>query len=244
MVNISAHRGGSEIAQAATYDAYNSAVKSGAEYVEFDIRKTLDNVMVVYHDTYIAHTSRAVGDTSYNELCDHVGYEVPKVNEIMGLLAGKMIGHLDLKEVGYEEEVITLAMRTFGAGNFIATTLEDVSIMNIKKAYPEVKTALSLGRSLDDLPRSRWLTTRRSEIFPISRLRACGADWVALNYKLARFGVMSSCRRHEIGVMVWTVDTDDRIDRFLADSRIRVLITNRPGYAVTRRTAIASGITC
>ena len=35
--------------------------------------------------------------------------------------------------------------------------------------------------------------------------------------------------------MVWTVDADNLIDRFLADERVNVLITNRPKYAVGRR---------
>jgi glycerophosphoryl diester phosphodiesterase len=242
MVSVSAHRGGSETTKPAPYDAYNSAVRSGAEYAEFDIRKTLDDVMVVYHDVYVARTSRPVRDVSYDELCDHVGYEVPKVSEVMGLLGGKVIGHLDLKEVGYEEEVINLAMRTFGPQNFVATTLEDVSIVNIKRAYPEAKTALSLGRNLNDVPRSRRLATRRSEIFPMPRLHACGADWAAINYRLARYGIINTCRRNGIGVMVWTVDAYDLIDQFLADRRISVLITNRPGYAVARRATIASKI--
>lgn len=238
MVYVSAHRGGSEIAEPATYDAYNSAIKSGAEYAEFDIRKTLDNVMVVYHDAFIARTSKLVNDVPYSELCDYVGYEVPKVNNVMELLARKMIGHLDLKEIGYEEEVIKLALRTFGMQNFIATTLEDVSIVNIKKAHPKVETALSLGRSLDEFPRSRWVAIRRSEIFPVSRLRACGADRAAINYKLAPYGVINSCRRNAFRVMVWTVDASNLIDQFLADKRVSVLITNRPAYTVSRRAAI------
>jgi hypothetical protein len=39
--------------------------------------------------------------------------------------------------------------------------------------------------------------------------------------------------------MVWTVDADDLIDQFLADDRVSVLITNRPGYAVRRREQLA-----
>jgi len=238
MVKISAHRGGSEIAAPATYDAYSAALKSGAEYAEFDIRKTEDNVLVVYHDAYVKNTRRPVRTIPYKELCDRMGYQVPRVSEVMKLLAGKMAGHLDLKEIGYEEEVIDMALRTFGADNFIATTLEDMSIANIKRAFPQVKTALSLGRNLDGLPRWRRVAVRKAEIFPISRLHACGADWVAMNFKLAKFGVIGTCVRNAVGVMVWTVDVDSSIDQFLADERINVLITNRPGYAVARRAAL------
>ena len=158
----------------------------------------------------------------------------------MDLLSGNMIGHLDLKEIGYEEEVIELALSTFGPGNFIATTLEDISIANIKHAYPEVKTALSLGRDLDEIPAYRRTAVRYSELFPLSRIRACGADWVAVNYKLGRLGVIRTCKRNNIGVMVWTVDADDLIDQFLKDRRVDVLITNRPQYAVRRRAQLSS----
>jgi glycerophosphoryl diester phosphodiesterase len=238
MIEISAHRGGSEIAAPATYDAYNAALKSGAEYAEFDIRKTEDDVLVVYHDAYVGNTRQPIRAISYKELCDRMGYQVPRVSEVMELLAGKMAGHLDLKEIGYEEEVIEMALRTFGADNFIATTLEDVSIANIKRAFPQVKTALSLGRNLDHLPRWRRAAVRKAEILPIPRLHACGADWVAMNFKFAKFGVIGTCVRNAIGVMVWTVDVDSSIDQFLADERINVLITNRPGHAVARRAAM------
>jgi glycerophosphoryl diester phosphodiesterase len=38
---ISAHRGGSEHAPEGTYEAYRTALATGAEYVEFDIRPPL-----------------------------------------------------------------------------------------------------------------------------------------------------------------------------------------------------------
>ena len=66
----------------------------------------------------------------------------------MALLAGRLIGHLDLKETGYEENVVALASSILGPGNFVVTTLEDASVATIKRAFPEVRTALSLGRSL------------------------------------------------------------------------------------------------
>jgi glycerophosphoryl diester phosphodiesterase len=158
------------------------------------------------------------------------------VDDIMSLLAGTVMGHLDLKENGYEEDVIELALRTFGAGNFVATTLEDVSVKRIKQSFPEVRAALSLGR--DSLPLGQRAAVRFSELFPLPRIRACGADWVAVNHKLARRGVLSQCQRHGIGAMVWTVDEDRLIDRFLTDQRVDVLITNRPEYAARRRSQL------
>jgi len=38
--------------------------------------------------------------------------------------------------------------------------------------------------------------------------------------------------------MVWTVDEDAGMRRWLADPRVAVLITNRPGDAVAMRSAL------
>lgn len=234
-IAISAHRGGSEHAAAATCEAYEDAVGTGAEYAEFDIRKTRDGVLVVYHDRHAGESGPLVNEVPYQQLCDILGYAVPRADDVMQLLAGKVMGHLDLKEIGYEPEVINLALDIFGPGNFVATSLEDVSIASIKERFPGVTAALSLGRDLAGVPRARWASVRYGERFPLARIRACRADWVAVNHRLARLGVLKSCSRNGIGAMVWTVDADDLIDHFLADRRVDVLITNRPHHAVCRR---------
>src|SRR2546427_377909 len=46
---ISAHRGGGETEPSGTYEAYRSALAAGAEYVEFDVRRTLDGTLVAFH---------------------------------------------------------------------------------------------------------------------------------------------------------------------------------------------------
>jgi glycerophosphoryl diester phosphodiesterase len=117
----------------------------------------------------------------------------------------------------------------------VATTLEDVSVAAIKQAYPDVPAALSLGRDMPGWPAHRWAAVRASEVWPLRRIRDCGADWIAAHHRLARAGVAAACRRHGIGVMVWTVDGDRLIDQFLASRTVDVLITNRPVYAASRR---------
>jgi len=237
-VSISAHKGGSEHASPATYEAYKRSVVSGAEYVEFDIRRTLDDVLIVYHDARCAHDGPLIAETAYKDICEKVNYEVPRVAEVMSLLAGKVIGHLDLKDIGYEDRVIRLALDTFGPGNFVATTLEDVSVARIKREFPQVRTALSLGRDLSEVPRYKWGSTRYSEVRPLRRLRACRSDWAAVNHRIGRKGALDQCTKHGIKAMVWTVDDRALIDRFITDPRVTVLITNRPEYAVRRRTEL------
>jgi glycerophosphoryl diester phosphodiesterase len=243
VVQISAHCDHSDDAKPITYESYTAALTSGAEYAEFDIRKTADNVLVIYHDARAGRGGPLVAELEYRELCDRLEYPVPRVDEVMAILAGQQLGHLDLKEIGYEAEVVGLATSILGRENFVVTTLEDVSVATIKRAFPGVRTALSLGRSMGELPRRRWAATRHSELYPMRRVRACGADWVAANYRLAQLGVARACHRSGIGIMVWTVDADPLIDRFLLDQRIDVLITNRPQHAARRRAELGQDVT-
>jgi glycerophosphoryl diester phosphodiesterase len=234
MTAISAHG-----PRAGTIEAYVNAVETGAEYVEFDIRRTADGELAAYHD---ARTRRGepLAAISYSRLCEQAGYPVPRVADVMATIAGKATGHLDLKDAGGEEQVVEMALDILGPGNFVVTTLEDRSVAAVKARYPSVAAALSLGRGLDEVPRSRRAATRLSELLPMRRLRACRADWVAMHRRLAAAGVLAQCHRAGVKAMVWTVDEDAEIKRWLDDRRVTVLITNRPADAIAVRASMAS----
>jgi glycerophosphoryl diester phosphodiesterase len=232
MAAISAHG-----PRTGTIEVYANALETGAEYVEFDIRRTADGELAAFHD---ASTSRgdALAAISYSRLCEQAGYPVPRVADVMAAIAGKATGHLDLKDTGGEDKVVDMALDILGPGNFVVTSLEDQSVAAIKARFPSVPVALSLGRDLDEVPRSRRAATRLSELRPMRRLRACRADWVAVHRRLAAAGVLAQCHRAGIKAMVWTVDEDAEMRRWLADQRVTVLITNRPADAVALRASL------
>ncbi|MFD9007301.1 glycerophosphodiester phosphodiesterase family protein [Streptomyces sp. NPDC059582] len=232
---VSAHRGGSERFGPATWQAYEDALASGAEYVEFDIRRTADNVHVVYHDPRVDHTGQLLSRLTHAELDEHAGYAVPVVEDVMALIAGKLVGHLDLKETGYERELIDRAVALLGTDGFVATTLEDRSVAAITEAFPDVRTALSLGRNRKEVGSARLAATRLSELFPLRRVRACGAHGVAVHQRLARANVLREADRNGLFTMVWTVNDDPTLRAFLDDTRVDVLITDRPRRAVELR---------
>lgn len=233
---ISAHRGGqvAGVEFRATWEAYQDALSTGAEYVEFDIRRTVDGELVVYHDARASNGGPLLAELRHDELCSLAGYEVPLVAEVMRLVSGKMIGHLDLKEIGNESEIVELALDILGIDGFVVTSLEDVSIASVKKTFPQVKAALSLGRDRREVIPRQLLAVRRSEFFPLRRIRACNADGVALNHQLAP-SVLRLCARHHLFAMVWTVNDDNLLRRFLDDRRVDVLVTDFPRRALGLR---------
>jgi len=232
MAAISAHG-----PRTGTVEVYANALETGAEYVEFDIRRTADGELAAFHDARTSQGDPLAG-ISYSRLCELAGYPVPRVEEVMAAIAGKATGHLDLKDTGGEDKVVEMALDILGPGNFVVTTLEDQSVAAIKARFPSVPVALSLGRDLDEVPRSRRVATRMSELRPMRRLRACRADAVAVHRRLAAAGVLAQCHRAGIEAMVWTVDEDAEMRRWLTDQRVTVLITNRPADAVALRASL------
>lgn len=68
---IIVHRGASAIAPENTLEAYAGAMDYGADGCEIDLRRTLDGVIVLYHDDMLDHLSEGFGEVrqvSYYEL--------------------------------------------------------------------------------------------------------------------------------------------------------------------------------
>jgi glycerophosphoryl diester phosphodiesterase len=215
---ISAHSGGAERARPGSLAAYRAVASSGAEYAEFDVRRAGDGTLLAQHSA---------------EPLD--GEPVLAAAEVMRVLAtGGVRGHLDLKGVGFEREAVQLALDEFGPNGFVVTTADPESVAVIGADFPSVPVGLSAGFGpasiTRDLRRLRWPLS-----FPLAAVRASGAGWVAMNYRYARPDVLDRCVAAGLRVMIWTVNDDRRLARFLGDQRVSILVTDRPGRAVALR---------
>jgi glycerophosphoryl diester phosphodiesterase len=235
---ISAHRGGGENARAGTYEAYRSALAAGAEYAEFDVRRTADGTLVVFHRAR-AGWGRAVAGVSYARLCDLAGYEVPRMAEVMRLLAGRAVGHLDLKEPGGAAVIVARALDLLGPGGVVVTTDSCMVAASLRRRFPAVPIGLTVGGDLGETVR---FTARRARarargrgLSRLDRVLVAAADWAVVHHRLARTGVLEECRMRGIRTMVWTVNSDRALARWLASPSVDVLVTDRPARAVGLR---------
>jgi glycerophosphoryl diester phosphodiesterase len=185
---------------------------------------------------------RPLRSLTKDELSELAGYEVPGVPDLMAKMAGRSHGHVDMKESGYEGEVVSLARELLGDDAFVVTG-GDGCIATVKRLFPGIRCALSLGRDMWEIPMTRYVQVRRSELNPVERLRACGAEWVAVHRRYAVIGTLRTCAAHGIGAMVWTVNNSAMIRRFLRDPRVNVLITDRPAYAMEQRSLLTGRAT-
>jgi glycerophosphoryl diester phosphodiesterase len=231
---ISAHRGGGEFAPEGSTGAYRAAVEAGAEYVEFDVRRTSDGVFVAYHRER-CWSGQAVASLSYARLCKLAGFRVPLASEVMALLTGRALGHLDLKDAGSAMVIVGEAVRTMGTAGFVVTTGDEKLAAAIRRGFPGVQVGLTLGGDFASWRAYRLRRLRDRNASRLDGVRACGAGWAVVHHVLARRGVLGECRSLGIKVMVWTVNRDGALRKWLANPQVDVLVTDRPARAVALR---------
>jgi glycerophosphoryl diester phosphodiesterase len=221
-------------------DSFRSAFAAGYDYVELDVRKTADGVMVVHHDPVTAAGHR-VGDLSWADYRRELGDQALALDDLLAIAEGAHGRlHVDIKEPGYEAEIVRRLLRRFSPRDFVITS-DDRSVLAVKTAFPEVTAGLSLGEDIDHYSLWRKLTTRLSELFPGARVRRSRADFVAVDLGLGRARVLDYAHRAGLPAWVWTVDAEAEIARCLRDPRVAVLITNRPEVAGRLRRQASSG---
>jgi len=230
---ISAHRGGAAVDGVAAAERYRRAIDLGVDFVEFDVRKTKDGATVIFHDDRTA-SGREVRDLSLRELTEELGPEALTLDELLDVAAGRVGLHLDLKETGYEAEVVHTALARCPVERLVITS-GDPAIRTIKETFPHVRAGLSIGEEINGLAPWMKLRVRLSELFPRGRLERSHADFIAVQRQLADLTMLRYCEGHAMDAWVWTVDDEPGIARFLADPRVTTLITNRPEIAMRLR---------
>jgi glycerophosphoryl diester phosphodiesterase len=229
---IIAHRGASAFARENTIESFQKAIELRADMIEFDVRRTKDHVLIAHHDAFLK--GKPIRDLAYEEIrqmAREQGFPLAALEEILQCTKGKIGLDVELKEEGYEKEVVDLLSRYFQKDQFVITSFHDSCIKRVKENDPEIKTGLILGIWKP----GNLIFTRLSEFFPIRRCKKAGADMLVPNWELLKFGFLERVKRKNIPVFVWTVNDEEMIRKLLQDERVDGIITDRPDLALSLR---------
>ncbi len=221
---VIAHRGvwgpaSSTAAAENTLEAFEAAIALGADMIEFDVRRTRDGHLVVFHDARVktVPTSslrydalKVKGSTS----------RPPLLADVIALTKGKIALNVELKEPGYVDETIAL-LRPFGLDNCLLSSFFHDVLREAKALAPELRTALLIAAGF-----RKALTTR---------LHASHADCLGLHRRLANATALASAAAAGIPCVIWTVNAPQAMDRYLAHAAVEGIVTDRPSLALERR---------
>ena len=90
---VIAHRGASAFAQENTLNAFVLAFKLGSSWLETDIQRSADGVLVLYHD-YVLKNGKKIKDLTYKELAKN---NVPKLYDLLEITPKNFTLNLEIK---------------------------------------------------------------------------------------------------------------------------------------------------
>jgi glycerophosphoryl diester phosphodiesterase len=224
-----AHRGARTYFHENTLEAFEKAIRLNADMIELDVRRAQNNLFVVYHDECI--DEKPVKDLAYEDIYKFSRLKVPTLEEVLELTRNRIKLDIELKEEGYEKEVVNFILKFLKEDDFVISSFNDNSLKIIKEAFPGIRTGLILGKSNPKNPFRTWL----SELFPFKRCQKINVDFLAPHWRLLILGFLRRAKKHKLPVFVWTVNETNLISKFLRDTRIDGIITDKIEIAVKRR---------
>ncbi len=200
---VIAHRGASRAFHENTLEAFEEAIRIGADAIECDLRRTRDGVIVVHHNFRVKKSYRRIGNLDYAEilrLAKRQGYHVPTLDETLRTCAGRIALDIELKEPGYEAEIVAAVKRRRLLDRAVFKSFYDEVVLAVKTAEPKATAGLLIGVAAPRALRKRM----RGSVG--ARLDVCRADFLSPNWKLVTPTLVA--RTHEKGrkILVWTVN--------------------------------------
>jgi glycerophosphoryl diester phosphodiesterase len=217
---IIAHRGASSMARENTLEAFQKAIDLRADMIELDVRRTSDQRYIIHHDPRIADKPlNEITCSEVRKIARSMGFHVPELEEALRLACGRIGLDIELKEEGYEREVLDRICDVLPEADYIVSSFRAGAIERVKRHRPGVKTGF-IFREVEAL------TTDIME----------GAtDWLFPVQSLAAGELLERMRRTGKKIAVWTVNDMQQMKRLLDDDRVEGIITDRADAALAVR---------
>ena len=232
-VAVIAHRGASIEAPENTLAAFRLAIDEQTDWVELDVQESRDGEVLVVHDSdlmKLGGDDTKVWDADAAQLRSvDIGsrtgpqFAAERVPTLAGALAtckGRSKVIVELKSYGHavrlEERVVELVEAAGMAGDCAFMSLDHAMVRRMKELRPSWRVGVLAAKAIGDLT-------------------AIGADFVAVEKKMATRRFVRAAHRAGQEVYVWTVD-DPAWMLTMMSRGVDGLITNRPALA---RRAIA-----
>jgi glycerophosphoryl diester phosphodiesterase len=175
----------------------------GADMIETDVRRTARGRLVLHHDPLGPRTPR----------------ELVELADLVKLAEGRIALDIELKEAGYEGEVLAaLDPRPTG---LVVTSFLPEAVAAVRALDPGAETGLIFR------PGDRRDLAARAD--------ACGAGMVVAHSSVLRPELAAELYRAGRPLMVWTVNDRRRLAALLAMPGVTHVVTDVPDAALALR---------
>ena len=230
-MKVFAHRGFSGNYPENTMLAFHKAIEAGADGIELDIHESSDGKLVIIHDENLVRTTgidALVSDLSLKELTrikasktkdDAFETPIPSFEEFCDFAAkGSFITNVEIKtnQIWYqdiEKKAIDM-VRAFGLSDrIIFSSFNWISVMRAKALATDIECGfLYEGQKHEKLA---------------YETKEAGIQYMHPDFALLDDQTVAECRKCNIGLNVWTINTEERMKR-LIEWDVNSTISNYP----------------
>ncbi len=232
---VIAHRGNSSAAPENTVAAVKSAaaLKPAPRYIEIDVHRSLDGVIVVSHD---ANTLKTTGvdalirekpfawlrtlDAGYKKMFGgrFANERMPRLEEVLDVVKELPIGiMIESKQLLLEDQVIDMLRERNEIKKHVFASFDELSVYRAKQIEPELKTLYLHG---DFNPSTLW------------RAKDVQADIIGMQYKGIEPEEVEQIQQNGFQLWLWTIN-DESVMKHWIEANADGIITNYPEKALT-----------
>ena len=215
-----------------TLASVNDAIELKVEMVEVDIRQTKDSQIVCFHDPDIQ--GELIRDLDYSEIIEKDS-QIPTLEQVLWSAKGKIGIEIELKEPGYELEVVSIARDYFNYDKFVLKSFHPQVVERVKEIDQKIFAGLLVGSafSLEQL----FFTLK--EAYTSNNFKQSNADFISPYYKIFEAGWFSRFTRNNVPIQVWTVNDVESI-RTLINQQVHSIVTDIPEVAIGIRKSLSN----
>ncbi len=229
MIKVTSHRGFSNDVPENTIPAIEKSMEEQADYVEIDVRQTMDGELVLLHDENLKRTTglnKNIWNVEYNEISSldagswmdesFAGTKIPTLREVFELCKGQININLDLKYDkqmdGLEERVVKL-IEEYDMENQCVISSSSLKLLeNVKELNTKIRTG--------------YITYRiEPKLYESDNI-----DFFSINNYFISEKLLKSVHEHGKEIHVWTVNTKSELER-MKNLGVDNIITDDPSYA-------------
>jgi len=228
---VISHRGRtSQKNQDNTLHSVQDAINLGIDMVEVDVRRSKDLEIICYHDEHI--DGELISNLDYSEILS-IDPKIPTLDQILWAAKDKIEIDVELKEHGYENEIITLVLDYFDYEGFIMKSFSRSAVGRIKQLDSKIETGFLLGESYD----LKVYLDVLKEAFTGSIFKSEGVDFISPHYKVYEMGLMFQMSQKKLPIQLWTVN-DPNLLEIAMKRDLHSVVTDIPEEALRIREEI------
>ena len=197
------HRGTRRSFDENTILAFKKAIEYGANYIEFDVRKTKDKKLIVIHDSTLKRTTNGSGlvkNLTHKEILNFRTKinlsTIPLLTDIFNELKGKIKFMIELKETNLIDDIVKIIIENDLLGDCIISGKYLTDLLEFKKNFPQSKICYNITNG-QGLSLTEFLELSKDKIAKFK------IDMISLKSSLASQEFIETCYMNEIISLSW-----------------------------------------